>query len=217
MVLKLVIFDLDGLMMDSERFIYDTWSRIFSEFGRELKLEDYTVCLGHSEQWCAEYAKSLCPELEPDELLARTKQIAADSYLRGEVPAKKGLYGLLDFLDESGTAYCVGSSNSRENVMASLACMKLDPARFKDIITGNDVKSCKPEPDIFLECARRCGARPEDCLVLEDSSAGVLAAHAAGMRCVLVPDLLPPTDEIRALAYREVPSLEDVPRLVGEL
>ncbi len=217
MSLKLVIFDLDGLMMDSERFIYEIWKGIFEEHGRALTLEQYTVCLGHSEEWCAQYAKGLCPEIDPVQLLARTKQIAAESYLGGKIPAKKGLYSLLDFLDRSGVGYCVGSSNSRVNVTASLACMRLDPVRFKGIITGDDVKNCKPDPEIFLTCAGRCGAKPDECLVLEDSSAGVLAAHAAGINCVMVPDLLAPSDEIRALAHAVVPSLDEVREVVGRL
>ncbi len=209
MPLKLVIFDLDGLMFDSERYLYNVWKELFAEKKQELPVETYAVCLGRSEEWCGEYAHSLCPALDPKGILDTTRARAEHDYLNHNVSAKKGLYELLDHLDKAGVAYCIGSSNSNKNVMASLLCMKLDPARFKTIVTGDDVAACKPAPDIFNECARRCGTPASACLVLEDSG--------AGMRCVVVPDLLPPSDDLLAGVFRTVESLLDVIPIVDEL
>ena len=114
------------------------------------------------------------------------------------VPCKPGLKELLSYLEDLGMPRIVASSSPR--TMIELNLQTTGTARyFHDIVCGNEVKLCKPAPDIFLEAARRIKVDIHDCMVLEDSHNGIRAGHASGAETVMVPDLLPVTDEMRSL------------------
>ena len=135
--------------------------------------------------------------------MGRCDGIAGDHIETHGIAHKPGLEQLLVSLKTRGVA----TSTRREWALRSLGPLV---ARFEVLTTGDEVARGKPAPDIFLLCAERLNAAPHECLVLEDSEAGIRAAHAAGMRAIMVPDLVGPTDEIRALAWRVCASLDDV-------
>ena len=107
------------------------------------------------------------------------------------VPVKPGLFELLDVLDTRGIKKCVATSTARSRADQLLSTAGLR-GRFGTLIGGDSVSRGKPHPDIFLTAAETAGVKPENCLVLEDSAAGMEAAAAAGMRCIAVPDMSPP-------------------------
>ena len=130
-------------------------------------------------------------------LLAKVWQLADERFAQG-VPCKPGLKELLSYLEDLGMPRIVASSSPR--TMVELNLQTTGTARyFHDIVCGNEVKLCKPAPDIFLEAARRIKVDIHDCMVLEDSHNGIRAGHASGAETVMVPDLLPVTDEMRSL------------------
>ena len=135
---------------------------------------------------------------------------------RNGMPEKPGLRALLAWLRASGLKTAIATSSERRFVDFYMAHASLGHA-FGAIVTGDRVARSKPEPDIFLKAAEELGADPADCVVLEDSYNGIRAAHAAGMRPIMVPDLLPPTPEVERLLYRRVDSLNDVIPILEEL
>jgi HAD superfamily hydrolase (TIGR01509 family) len=129
-------------------------------------------------------------------------------------PLKPGLLPLLDGLEALRLPLAVASATARAEIERRLAGVSL-LRRFDAVVGGDEVARGKPAPDLFLLAAGRLGARPADCLVLEDSEAGVRAAAAAGMAVVMVPDLVEPSPSVRALAEAVLPSLAEALEIVG--
>ena len=135
---------------------------------------------------------------------------------RHGMPEKPGLRELLAWIRANGLKTAIATSSERRFVDFYMAHTDLKHS-FDAIVTGDRVARSKPEPDIFLKAAEELGADPADCVVLEDSHNGIRAAHAAGMRPVMIPDLLPPTPEVEPLLYRRADSLHDVIPILEEL
>jgi len=129
--------------------------------------------------------------------------------LRERVPIKPGVVELLDFLTTKGLPLAIATSANRETAERNLGRAGLLD-RFKVVSTRDDAEHAKPAPDIYLEAARRLGIAPAHCVAFEDSSIGIIAAHAAGMRAVMIPDMLPPTEEARAKSLHIVEDLHEV-------
>jgi HAD superfamily hydrolase (TIGR01509 family) len=134
-----------------------------------------------------------------------TKEFTELTRDRG-IPVKRGLRELLDFLDQKQLLTAVATSTSRYYCLRSLQRSDL-AHRFKVIVCGDEVQRGKPAPDIFLKASELMGITPEGCIVLEDSYAGVRAAHSARMVPIMVPDLKEADDEMRALAHAVVSDL----------
>ena len=132
------------------------------------------------------------------------------------MPTKAGLGELLSLAADRHIPCAVATSSHRSYTDASLRLAGLE-RRFPVIVTGDEVARPKPAPDIYLEAARRLGVEPSRSVALEDSDRGVLAAKAAGMIPVLVPDLKPPSPEAVAAAYRVVPTLHEARAVLADL
>jgi HAD superfamily hydrolase (TIGR01509 family) len=122
------------------------------------------------------------------------------------IPVKRGLRELLDFIDQKHLKTAVATSTARYYCLLHLQRSDL-AHRFKVIVCGDEVPKGKPAPDLFLRASELLDVDPEDCVVLEDSYAGIRAAHHARMIPIMVPDLIEADDEIRALAYAVVSDL----------
>lgn len=149
-------------------------------------------------------ARRLCTEKYGDDFdydrLCDLKHEYIDKVLpEGYFPAKYGVLEITSRLKENGFRIAVASSSRRGYVEEELKFTGLYD-RFEVILCGDNVTKSKPDPQIFLTAAERLGVSPEDCYVLEDSYNGIRAAHAAGMKPIMVPDLLPPDDEMKRLA-----------------
>lgn len=205
-----VLFDMDGLMLDTERLLYAAWQRAMADFGYEASEEVFLASVGITVQ---DTNQLLRATYGPDFPLEATNNRTGD-YVWQEVdaagaPLKPGLLALLDFLEAHGIAKAVASSSERSAIERLLGSVDLLP-RFAAIAAGDEVEHGKPAPDIFLLAASRLGVAPERCLVLEDSEAGARAACAAGMTMIIVPDLKPPCDEVARLAAAVLPDLHAV-------
>jgi HAD superfamily hydrolase (TIGR01509 family) len=129
------------------------------------------------------------------------------------VPVKPGVVELLDFLASRGLPIAIATSAGRATAERNLGRAGLLD-RFKAVAARDDVEHPKPAPDLYLEAAKRLGVPPPHCVAFEDSSIGIVAAHAAGMRAVMVLDILPPTEEARAKCLHVAQDLHEVLRLV---
>lgn len=211
-----VIFDMDGLMIDSERVSIACWRQAARELRTTLPEGFFLRMVGLGERDChVLLQKHVDDAARLDALSARCHQLYEDS-TRDGLPLRPGLLELLDLLQAHRVPRAVATSTRQPRASRTLAaCGLLD--RFQAVVTSSDVEHPKPAPDIYLLAARRLGRAPDRCLALEDSPAGTRAALAAGMTVIQVPDLVAPDDALRALGHRIVDSLHDARLLLAPL
>lgn len=205
-----VVFDMDGLMFDTERL----WMEAFDYGGRKMGLGPmgYMVIrtLGMNEQmWQKVFTDEFGDSFSRDELMKYSREYLNEFYSKNRTPVKKGLYNLLDVLEELGYNLAVASSSPLEDVKTRLRDAGIED-RFSVVVTGDMVERSKPEPEIYLMACRLLDRRPELCYALEDSPGGIISAHAAGLRALLVPDLWQPTREYSDIYYRMFTDLDEV-------
>jgi HAD superfamily hydrolase (TIGR01509 family) len=183
-----VLFDFDGVLVDTEWAIYQAWWRCFTQHGHDLPLEVYTRCIGSdfatwSPKTHLEDLSGLAFDWHNLDLL-RQEEILQD--LQGE-PPMPGVVETLDRLTGTNTRRAVVSSSSHHWVDGWLEKLSLH-RHFETTVCRGDAAQIKPAPDLYLEAARRLGLPPAECLVIEDSLNGVRAAKAAGMPVWVVPN-----------------------------
>ena len=207
-----VVFDMDGLMLDSERAINECMARAASDLGHELPASLWLQMIGGGDGLCRRLLADRIGADATVELLARAEAMY-DVVADAGIAHRPGIIDLLDWLVARGIPRAVATSTRRPLAMRKLAAAGLLPY-FDAVATSSDVAAPKPAPDVYLLAASKLGVAPARCLVLEDSPTGVRAALAAGMTPVQVPDMLVPDDAARALGHRIVASLGDAQRLL---
>jgi len=210
-----VIFDMDGLMFDTERVAQVAWYRALSDYGFVVTDDVYASVIGRTApDTRAILIAALGPEL-PIGAVEAAKSRYLRELLEPAPPLKEGLLELLDEIERLGLRAAVASSTGRSEVQRRLEVHGL-AGRFEVVVGGDDVAAGKPQPDLFLRASRLLQAAAVDCVVLEDSEAGIRAASAAGMRAVLVPDMLAPSSLCSELATCVVSSLSEVGALLRD-
>lgn len=209
-----VIFDMDGLMLDSERAIIACLAEAARERGHDLPDLLWLSMVGHSEAVCRHLLDEAVGEAEREQILRRS-HVLYDAVVAAGMPHRPGIIEMLDFLQARDIPRAVATSTRRPLALKKLEAAGLLP-RFDAICTSSDVAHPKPAPDVYLLAARSLGVDPAQCLVLEDSPTGVRAALAAGMYPIQIPDLLEPDDTVRALGHIILPSLHDARALLEQ-
>ncbi len=213
---RAVIFDLDGLLVDSEPLYMAAWQEAGSELGFELTDEIYYSLIGLPEVECEPIVMEHFGAGFPlADFRDRWKQLWSQRFDAGELHAKPGAVELLGALDEANVPVALATSSKRDYATISLRSTNLDPY-FDHIVTADDVTRGKPAPDLFLLAASRVDIQPSHCLVLEDSATGAEAALSAGMSLILIPDLCAPPRTYVERAFLVADSLtEALPRILG--
>lgn len=195
---RAVIFDMDGLLIDSERVILDCWRE--TAVAQSLDLEDslWLSMVGLHDKGCAELLNGLLGAERAERLTFECKR-RYDLLVEDGLPLKAGARELLQDLFDLGVPLAVATSTRGERARIKLARSGID-GYFSHVVTSSDVAHAKPAPDLYLLAAERLGIPPHECMAVEDSEFGVRAASAAGMRVIQVPDLLPASETTRALA-----------------
>ena len=180
-MIKGIIFDMDGVLCDSEPFICKAAILMFAEKGLTVKEEDFIPFVGAGEnRYIGGVAEKYGLKVDIEEVKARTYAIYCD-IIKGCLKPMNGVYDFVTDCRKKGLKLAVASSADLVKVRANLAEIGLPFESFDTVINGLDIERKKPAPDIFLLAARRLGLRPEDCLVVEDAVNGVEAAKNAGM------------------------------------
>ncbi len=208
-----VVFDMDGLLIDSESLVREGMLRAAANLGFEMPLSLCAAMIGLPSQRSYQLIQD---HFGPGFDLARylmEEQREVDALFAEGVALKAGVRELLKHLGDAGLPCAVATSSGRGAVEAHLGGAGV-LGRFAAVVSREDVARHKPHPDPFLEAARRLKVAPEACLALEDSHNGVRAAHAAGMMTVMVPDLLDPTEEMQAKCVHIASSLHEVLALI---
>lgn len=211
--LEAVIFDMDGTLIDSETVYIAGMQEAARTLGLALPLDLCHAMVGVPRDGCNVL---LLEHYGQDFDLTVFRGHYSNSVQRQmseRVPVKPGVVELLDFLGDRNLPLAVATSANRETATRNLGRAGLLD-RFKVLTARDDVPHPKPAPDLYLEAARRLGVAPGACVAFEDSSIGILAAHAAGMRAVMVIDILPPTEEARAKSFHIAQDLHEVLRLL---
>jgi len=208
-----VIFDMDGTLIDSESVYIAAMREAAGTLGLALPLDLCHAMVGVPSHECN---LMLQEHYRPGFDLGVFRGHFSNSVHRQmseRVPVKPGVVELLDFLRDQGVPLAIATSAGRATAERNLGRAGLLD-RFDAVATRDDVEHPKPAPDLYLEAAKRLGVAPELCVAFEDSSIGIIAAHAAGMRAVMVLDILPPTPEARPKCFHIAEDLHEILRLM---
>lgn len=214
-MIQAVIFDMDGLMFDTERLWDTLWEPACQALGLVMpeNLDAFFAGgRGLAGTKLNEHIQKFFPQIDPQVIVEKVWELAEDRFGQG-VPCKPGLAELLQTLEEKKIPRIVASSSPRALILKNLETTGMS-RYFEQVVCGADVRFSKPAPDIFLEAARRLDVDIHKCLVLEDSFNGVRAGHAAGAVTVMVPDIAQPNEEIRTLYTRCCRDLHQVRQLL---
>jgi HAD superfamily hydrolase (TIGR01509 family) len=204
-----VIFDMDGLLFDNERLYGEAILTAAREVGCAMSREVFLQLIGRSREVNHRFLLDHYGADYPLQSLIATWSQHFEALAADGLPLKPGAAELLDLLDELQLPRAIATSNSHTRVRRNLDARGLAD-RFHGVVAHGDYASGKPAPDPFLKAAERLGVAPALCLALEDSHNGVRSASAAGMMAVMVPDLIPPTDEIQGLCALVVDDLHAI-------
>jgi len=205
-----VIFDMDGLILDSERPMIAALKRAVASFGRTLPDADAHRFVGRSSTACSRLIAELFGQDFPVTDVFALSYDYYDQIMRTEgIPLKPGVLELLTFLEQQNIPRAVATSTGHSRACEQLKKLEI-LQKFEFVMGGNQVSRGKPAPDIYRETALNLGLKPELCLALEDSAVGIQAACAAGCYAIWVPDMAPPPAELRHLARHIYNSLFDV-------
>lgn len=207
---KFIVFDMDGLMFDTERVFVSAWDYAGEKMG--IGKAGYMVgkTLGMNaaatyKVWEEEFGE----RYDYEELRKLTKEFLQDYYATHKVPVKKGLYVLLEYLGQAGYKMAVASSSPRWEVEKYLKEAEIEDY-FEGVVCGDMVENSKPDPEIYRKACELLGCGPNDCLALEDSRNGLLSAYRAGCKPIMVPDLWQPDEETEKILFAKFADLEEV-------
>jgi beta-phosphoglucomutase-like phosphatase (HAD superfamily) len=209
-----IIFDMDGLMLDSEAIYQRAWQQALTGLGYACDAQTYLQLVGRSNRAAEQLMQA---RFGPSFPIESFREAWLDHWrhqvTNQGIPYKPGLLELLDLLECHAIPKAVGTSSHGQEAELSLKGLQ---SRFAHVVTVDQVTTGKPAPDIFLLAARKLGVPPSHCWVLEDSDAGVEAAAIANMTVIMVPDLQAPSAQSQQWAARIVDSLHDVCALIGQ-
>lgn len=217
MIIEALIFDMDGLLFDSERVVQRSWNMTGEALGIGRVGEHIYNTLGMNAKSRTEYFYSVYgPDFPVEDFHAGTRvnfRKIADSE---GVLLKPGVKELLEYGKAQGLKMAVATSSRRE-YSESLLKEGGIYEYFDGFVFGDMVKNAKPDPEIYLSACKSIGVKPENAMALEDSPNGIRSAYAAGLCPVMVPDLVKPDEEICALAYEIMDSLCEVKEMLRKM
>jgi HAD superfamily hydrolase (TIGR01509 family) len=211
-----VLFDLDGVILDSEKLYARFWAEACAFFGYQMTYQQALGACSLSKADMQHYLTGLFgPGIVYEDVYNKRVELM-DAYTREHaIDAKPGVGALLDYLQERQIPYAITTSSPHDRVQCYLERLDLY-RRFPYVCTTRETAKGKPEPDIYLLGAKTISVPPENCLALEDSHTGLLSAYRAGCMASVVPDLEEPGENILSIAYARFDSLLDVIPLLEE-
>ena len=197
----LIIFDMDGLMLDTEPIAIDGWMAAALECGLDFPKGLLESLIGLNRLKCQQTMEEVMgPSFDFESAHSVVMSYVDTHILDKGIATKPGLEFILDKLEELGIKKCVATSTDSQRAAHKLSIVGI-LHRFDVVVGGDQVKNSKPDPEIFQKAASLCGVSPSSAVVLEDSAAGAMGAYKAGMRVILVPDLVKPSTKTRGHSY----------------
>ena len=210
---KAFVFDMDGLIFDSERIVQRSWNISGQRLGLGNVGEHIYYTLGLNRASRKKYYEENIKEDFPfDEFSKLTRKTFFEIVESEGLPMKKGVKEILAYGKEHGIKLALATSSSRDYAMKCLKDVAID-TYFDGIVCGDMVSHSKPDPEIYLKACELVGVDPKDAVAFEDAPAGIESAYRAGMKVVMVPDLVQPTDKVSSMLWKKWDTLEDVFKL----
>jgi HAD superfamily hydrolase (TIGR01509 family) len=212
---SLVIFDCDGVLVDSELITNRVFARMINELGVPVTLDDmFEKFVGRTMSYCCGLITQMSGRPLPEDFVAQYR-LRTTAALHAELRAVPGIENVLDAIEARGLPYCVASSGSHDKMRTTLGITGLFPRMQGKLFSVTEVVNAKPAPDVFLHAARMCGVEPTSCCVVEDSPIGVAAGVAAGMTVFGYCALTPKQRLIDAGAHQTFSDMSRLPQLIA--
>lgn len=204
--MKAVVFDMDGILFDTERLCMETWKELAAEKGIENIDTALVGCIGLNRTDTRLFLKDFYGNDFPYDELRQIISKRMQTKMEKEIPMLPGVVELLDYLEKKQVKIGLASSSRSEIVKSHITRANLTDY-FSVIIGGDMVEHSKPLPDIYLIACDKLGVEPKEAYAIEDSPNGIRSAYSAGMKAIMVPDMVEPTEEMEEKATVILPSL----------
>ena len=209
-MIKAIIFDMDGLMIDSERVTFECYQERLKDMNLTMDEEFYKTLLGKPIKGIYQRFYDVYGNDFPIEnVIQDVHQLMAERFEKEGVPVKKGLVELLHYLKDNNYKTIVATSSNRDRVDKILAQAKITEF-FDDSICGDEVTKGKPNPEVFLKSCQKLGVNVDEAIVLEDSEAGIQASYDANIKVICIPDMKYPEKQYEDKTFKILKDLTEV-------
>ena len=209
-MLEAVIFDMDGVLFDTEQICLDAWQTVAIKHNLGDITSACISSIGVSKEKSKEIFKTTVSNDFPfDKMRDEVSVICHEMIDKNGLPLKSGVNEILSFIKSKGLKIGLATSTRRRTVVSHLERAGIKDF-FDEITCGDEVRDSKPSPEIYLTTCKKLCVNPENALSIEDSYNGVRSATSAGVKCIMVPDKLPATEEMQTLAHKVLNSLLEV-------
>lgn len=206
-MINAVIFDMDGVLIDTEKYLNKYWCQAAAEAGFDFTREHGLLIRSLAGKYAGPLLQEIFgQEFDYEKIRARRKEMMNEQIAKFGIEKKPGVNELLDFLHEKGIKIAVATATDQERAKIYLSQIGIYE-KFDRVVCATMVKNGKPQPDIYLYACEQIGESPENCIAVEDSPNGIKSASSAGLRTVMVPDLTQPTEEDQKLIWKKADSL----------
>lgn len=213
-MIKAVIFDMDGVLIDTEKHYNAAWCEAAQAAGFDFTREHALMLRSCDARVACRMMQEIFGErFDYYAIREVRRELVAKRLARYGLERKPGIDEILGYLKEKGIKAAVATATPLELTLQHLEKIGVKDC-FDEIVSAKQVTNGKPAPDVYLYACEQIGERPQDCIAVEDSPNGIKAAYAAGCMPVMVPDLTPPDDEIRPLLYAEAKTLADIRTII---
>ena len=216
-MLKAIIFDMDGLMIDSERVTFECYQEILKGMNLTMDEEFYKTLLGKPLKGIYQRFYDVYGNDFPiEDVIKDVHALMAKRFETEGVPIKTGLKSLLEYLKENNYKTIVATSSNRDRVDTILSQAQITDY-FDDSICGDEVTKGKPNPEVFLKSCQKLGVNVDEAIVLEDSEAGIQASYDAGIKVICIPDMKYPEKQYEEKTFKILKDLNDVTEYLKSL
>ena len=205
-----VIFDADGTLFDTEQMMYEVWTEIGRDMDISMTVPEYLHYVGLNRKAVLDVMRQrISPDFDGAQFMVRCVDRLSQRIEEEGVPLKPGVREILELLRGKGIPVGLATSTHRVRTDRRLELCALGEY-FSATVTGDEVSRGKPDPEIYRSVCEKLHVPPEACLAVEDSRNGILSAHHAGLSVAMIPDMVPPTAELKKIAWKQFDSLLDL-------
>ncbi|MCR4944995.1 MAG: HAD family phosphatase [Clostridium sp.] len=209
-----VIFDMDGVIFDTERIYMNIFIDVYARLGYKMTKDIYVTLIGRDRRSIIDILYDIYGQDFPaDEAFKECDEELKKAIDMGKVPVKEGALEIFEYLKNNGYKMALATSSHKTKLEMQLKIHNLEEV-FDDIVCADDVVRSKPDPSIFLAAAKKLNVKPEECIVIEDSPAGIEAAYNARMMSLHVEDLVKANDRIKKYSDKQFKDLNEVKEFI---